>query len=539
MNFKTKKIRKRIPEKKKRKSLLQRLKKAKQKHLETAPHTHNDEAKPAPKSEHHNFIEVTDTNPHAHNDELVIPFGKKHRLKFGVAASVIILLMLMIGTVKAITSIDVGIILEAAGDKLATDAYGHTNFLILGTGGENHDGGDLTDTIMVASLDNEQKLVTMISIPRDTWVKDDIIYNSKINEVYQNAKKHFGSSTEGLEHLKSKVEVMMGVPIHYWVKADFNGFKELVDAIGGIDVTVEQAIYDPYYPLDGTYEYQTFSIAAGLQHLDGETALKYARSRKTTSDFDRANRQQQIIYAIKQQALASDVILSPERITEILNTLKRNLETNITVKEILTLGSFAADFSTDQINHRLIHDDPTRCGGFLYTPEREYYNGQFVLVPAGGFDFIHRYADLNFTHPAISPEETTIHLLNGTRTVGIAGETKQVLQRYCFDINRFGNATTRDVQETTYYYLQRTDENGDPVNSRPAALDFLQKMVPGKEVTEIPLEYQDYFLEADIILEFGFDYAQSPAYVEDPFYELYYLYGDDDDDTSPETTTTE
>lgn len=451
------------------------------------------------------------------------PERKKHlKIKLSLGISFFIIIVLLAGIVKAVSSIDFTIFLKAAGEELKVDAFGHSNFLILGTGGANHDGGDLTDTIIVASLDNEKKLVTMISLPRDTYIKDQEVGNSRINEVYYNAKNHFGSSIEGLNHLKGKVESLLGVPIHYWIKIDFKGFKELIDALDGIDVDVEKAIYDPYYPLDGTYQTQTFKLNAGLQHLDGATALKYARSRKTTSDFDRAKRQQDIIYAIKEKTLQTKTFLSKEKLTNILNTLKNNLETNITVKEILTLGAFAKDFSRDQISHRLIHDNPIDCGGFLYTPVRELYNGMFVLLPAGGFKFVHLYSDLNFNYPEIAHQNTKLHILNGTKTAGVAGEAKQILQRFCFDVVRFGNAEDRELLETTYYYNQNYDEKGNPINKRPEALKFLQKIIPGKESTIIPKPYLEagYLNEANIIIEIGSNYVDSEGYLEDPFYYL-------------------
>ncbi|MDA1060300.1 MAG: LCP family protein [bacterium] len=447
---------------------------------------------------------------------------RKISLSVSLLASLIVIFLLFIGITEAVRNINFTVFLKIAGEKLQTDAYNHTNFLVLGTGGKNHEGGDLTDTIIVASLDDENKLLTLVSIPRDMYVKDEIIGNSRINEVYYNAKNYYGSNTEGLNDMKDKVENMMGIPIHYWVKLDFDGFKELIDALGGIDVYVEKSIYDPYYPKDGTFLYEPFSISEGQHHLDGEVALKYARSRKTTSDFDRANRQQQIIYAVKEKALQTEIIFSRDKITEILNTLKSNIETNITVKEILTLGSMAEDYSQDQISHKLIHDDPTQCGGFLYTPAREFYNGMFILLPAGGFEFIHRYSDLNFNLPTIATEKAKIHILNGTGTGGIAGETKQVLKRFCFDIVKFGNAKSSDISETTYYYKQKYDEDGEEIKSRPNALNFLQKLIPGKESTDLPKEYfeKGYLEFADIVIEIGSDYGNSKNYVSDPFYYL-------------------
>lgn len=436
--------------------------------------------------------------------------------------SIAIIVLLITGTIKALSSINVGVFLKAAGSDLKTDSYGHTNFLLLGTGGEGHDGADLTDTIIVASLDQEKQTVSMVSIPRDFYVDDDLVGSSRINEVYFNAKNHFESDVRGLNHLKEKIEVMMGLPVHYWVKIDFKGFKELVDALGGIDINLQEGIYDPTYPKDGTYLFEPFSISAGQHHLDGETALKVARSRHTTSDFDRAQRQQNIIYALKEKALSTDIIFSSSKIQAILASLTNNITTNITLDEILTLGAVAADFSKENIKHRLIHDDPTQCGGFLYTPLREAYGGAFVLLPAGGLKMLQIYTDLNFNYQNIDPEKVKIHVLNGTKRGGVAGENKQILQRYCFDIVGFGNAKSKQIPTTTYYYKQKYDENNEPTDSRPPSLDFLQKIIPGKESTQIPQEYieNSYLDKADILIEFGEDYTNSEKYLEDPFYSL-------------------
>lgn len=457
----------------------------------------------------------------------------KFKLPSPFFISIIIIVILVVGTVKALSTIKIGTLLKAAGTQLAADAYGHTNILLLGTGGEGHDGGDLTDTIIIASLDEETHNVSMVSIPRDLYIEDKTLGSSRINEIYFNAKNHFDSDIRGLNYFKDKVELITGIPIHYWIKIDFKGFKELVDALGGIDVTIKESIYDPTYPKDGTYLYEPFSISAGPQHLDGNTALKVARSRHSSSDFDRAERQQNIIYAIKEKALSLGTIFNAGKIQGILDALKNNIYTNITIDEILTLGSFAEDFSRENIKQHLVHDDPNSCGGFLYTPMREYYGGAFVLLPAGGFKMIQLYADLNFNFQNIPTETTKIHVLNGTKRGGVAGETKQILRRFCFDVVRFGNASDQYLPTTTYYYKQRYDEENNPIDSRPAALDFLQKIIPGKESTTIPEEYKEnnYLQEADLILEIGEDYTNSPNYMEDSFYSLPNLY------VAPSTST--
>lgn len=439
-------------------------------------------------------------------------------ISISLLVSLAVIIFLSIGIVKAFKGIDFSGFLSLAGAELQKDAQGHTNFLILGIGGGKHDGADLTDSIIVASLDPNTKTLTMLSIPRDLYVKDTLLYDGRINEVYMKAKEQFKSSTRGLEYTKNKIEEITGIPIHYWVKVDFQGFKQMIDALGGIDVYVSEDINDPLYPKDGTYLYEPFYITKGAHHLDGETALKYARSRETTSDFDRARRQQQVIYAIKEKGLSTGTIFDKGKIQDILDVLKANVETNITVKEILTLGSIGAHLSSDKILNHLIHDDPGLCGGLLYTPNREDYNGMFVLVPAGGIEYLYRYVDLNFNFPEADPVNTKIQILNGTAREGVAAETKQVLRRYCFDIVKFGNATTKDLTQTTYYYRQKLDSNGDIIDSRPKALDFLKKTIPGRESTSVPVQYSDS--TADIILEIGSDYTTSDKYIEDPFYSL-------------------
>jgi LCP family protein required for cell wall assembly len=460
---------------------------------------------------------------HAEFSTTTPDYNKKLNVKhmsvsISLIVSLAIIIFLSIGIVKTIKNIDFSAFLSLAGSELKVDGYGHTNFLILGIGGGAHEGADLTDTIIIASLDAENKTVTMLSVPRDLYVKDSILFDSRINEVYFRAKEYLKSSTKGAEYMKDKVEELAGIPIHYWVKIDFKGFKDLIDALGGIDVYVVEDINDQLYPKDGTFLYEPFVIAKGEHHLDGEVALKYARSRKTTSDFDRARRQQQIIYAIKQKALAANILMNKGKIEDILDVLKANIETNITVKEILTLGSLAANLTEDKILHRLIHDDPALCGGLLYTPDKSLYNNMFVLIPAGGIEYLYKYTDLNFNYPLIAKENPKIQLLNGTPREGAAAETKQVLRRYCFEIVKFGNALDKNIAKTTYYYRQKTDAEGNPIDSRPKALDFLKKIIPGDESIEIPIEYADP--TADITIVLGTDYSNSKNYIEDPFYGL-------------------
>jgi len=455
---------------------------------------------------------------------------KKHGVNISIIASMALIVVLCAAIIKVFISIDFRTIFLAAGEDLLKDENGHTNFLIMGTGGAYHDGPDLADTIIVASMDQEKETISMVSIPRDFYIKNEIqdIPDTKINEIYYYAKKHFNNNQKGFEYFKSKVEELSNLKIHYYIKIDFSGFKQIIDTLGGIDVDVPESIYDPFFPKEGTIYYETFSIKAGPQHMDGETALKYARSRKTSSDFDRSQRQQLIIYAAKEKALKLGTIFDKNKINEFLNILKDNIETNLGTREFLTLGAIADRYTKDKIITKLIHDDPTQCGGFLYTPPKEPYNNAFVLIPAGGEKYVHKYFDLITQHPFAFQENLNIQILNGTKNAGVAAETKQILKRYCLNVSRFGNAQSQETPTTTIYYktipVPKENSKDKTEYYRPHTIDLLKQLIPqAQESTTIPQKYIElgYDKNSDIIIELGNDYVNSEDYLEDAFYPLY------------------
>jgi len=470
---------------------------------------------------------------------------RKHSVNISIIVSITTIVILCVLIIKVILSIDFRTLLLATGETLETDGKGHTNFLITGTGTTDHEGADLTDTIIVASLDQDKETISMISIPRDFHIDDDLIQAPRINEIYFYAKEHFGSETESFEYFKNKIEDVTGLSIQYYIKIDFNGFKKIVDTLGGIDVDVPESIHDPFYPKEESLLYETFSISKGLQHMNGETALKYARSRKTTSDFDRSSRQQQIIYAVKEKALQTKTLLNKERLNELLSTIKENISTNLKIREMLTLGAIAEDYTRDRITNKLLYDDPVQCGGFLYAPPMELYGGAFVLVPAGGMEYVHRYFDLVINNQEAFKENLKLFILNGTKTPGLAAENKQVFQRYCLNPTRFANARSTSIKQTTIYYkmlpLPKEDPSEETKYFRPYTIDFIKKLIPeAVESTEIPQEYIDlgYNKDTDILIEIGSDYTNSDHYIEDSFYPLYNAIYAQPSPTTSETTTT-
>ncbi|MDZ4216734.1 MAG: LCP family protein, partial [Candidatus Gracilibacteria bacterium] len=238
----------------------------------------------------------------------------------------------------------------------------------------------------------------------------------------------------------------------YYAKIDFAGFEEIIDTLGGIDIEVEKSIYDTAYPTpEGGYE--IFELDAGLQHLDGETALKYARSRHSTSDFDRAARQHKIMSAIKQKVQESNLISSPLKVKKLFENFSDHLATNMLISEMISLASFFKSLDQDKIVSAVIKDnDLLDEGTFLYTPEREQYGGAFVLIPIGkSYDAIQRFTSLVFDFSNFFLEKASIQILNGTKRFGLARTASDELIPYGLNIQHLDNADRKDYENTHYY----------------------------------------------------------------------------------------
>jgi LCP family protein required for cell wall assembly len=220
-------------------------------------------------------------------------------------------------------------------------------------GGTN---GALMDTIIVASINSEKEQITLFSIPRDLYIN-----GRKINEYY---------TYYGIEQLNRMVESITGLEMDHYVEVDLNGFVEVVDIIGGIDIEVAESISDASYP-NSVGGYDPYYIEAGHHHLDGEEALKYARSRKSTSDFARSERQQEILSAVKVKLLQLDQVLDLKQILELVQVGLLEVATDMDVLEIL---SFYYDYKGFDLVTSSEH-------GFVLDSSGEYL---YSMINAGG-----------------------------------------------------------------------------------------------------------------------------------------------------------
>jgi LCP family protein required for cell wall assembly len=316
---------------------------------------------------------------------------------------------------------------------LSGEKEGRINILLLGLGGENHPGKNLTDTIMIMSFDTQNKKVALLSLPRDLYVNiPDTNYSTRINSVYQ-----FGlSSGSDEEPVKETIESITGLPIHYFFILDFDGFKKVVDDVGGINVSVERDIYDPRYP-GPNYSYETFEIKKGLHKMDGDTALKYVRERHADpeGDFGRAKRQQQVIQAVKNKIFTLGTFLNPITLNNLLNALEKNLKTDVRLDEINSFIALSKQLDTQNVTNTVAdawHKDS------LLKVSHVYAGGSraFILIPrVGNFSEVKDLAENIFDldvirkrQSEIEKEEARILLVNRSADESLAYKIKSLFQ---------------------------------------------------------------------------------------------------------------
>ena len=253
------------------------------------------------------------------------------------------------------------------------------NVLLLGVGGTEHEeGGLLTDSIMVASFKKSTGKVALISVPRDLYIQmPGEKQREKVNAAYVIGEQKYGN---GLDYSKKTIGYVTGLYIDYAAAVDFEAFKAIVDALGGIVIHLDEPfIEDKQWWCDENGENcQPFIIEAGDQTLDGETALFYVRSRFSSSDFDRARRQQQVMLAVKDKALSLGVLVNPIKINNLFDAVAENVKIDVMPWKIPELIKLVQKTDTENIIRRVFDASE---GGLLHETEED---GVYILLPADG-----------------------------------------------------------------------------------------------------------------------------------------------------------
>jgi polyisoprenyl-teichoic acid--peptidoglycan teichoic acid transferase len=232
--------------------------------------------------------------------------------------------------------------------------------------------GFRTDTMMLVSIDPVTGAIGILSIPRDLYVQ--VPGYTELQRI--NTPMVFGESRQpgyGPTLLQQTVQLNLGIRVHDYVAVDFQAFIDIVDLIGGIDITIDYTINDAQYP-NMSYGYDPFYLPAGTHHLDGYDALRFARTRHGSSDIQRAERQQQAIFAIRNRILNLDMI--PQLLVQapaIWNTMSDNVYTGLSLEQVIQLGLYSKDIDLGNIKTGVID--------FSYLQSYTTESGASVLIP--------------------------------------------------------------------------------------------------------------------------------------------------------------
>jgi len=253
--------------------------------------------------------------------------------------------------------------------KLDGEKNDRINVLLLGIGGEDHEAGYLTDTIILASFSpsknksrrfaSDSDKLAFLSIPRDLFIKmPRENYHTRINAVKYRADQKQGN---GIEILQEAISEITGIEINYYMIFDFSKFEELIDELGGIDIELKEPVYDPKFPRGESEGYETFQLSAGAHHINGDTALKLARSRHSVwGDFDRAARQQEILKAIYDKIWRGEEssINNIKKMFSLWNYFRNNIETDIGILEIRRMLEISQNIKNIAIINQALTSKP-------------------------------------------------------------------------------------------------------------------------------------------------------------------------------------
>jgi LCP family protein required for cell wall assembly len=403
---------------------------------------------------------------------------KRRRRKLKIAAVVVLILVALLGFLMAKGYINLKKVFEGGGSaaaleenvdpsKLHVEGDGRINILVLGRGGLGHEGPDLTDTIILMSIDPISKKAGLVSIPRDLYVSVPGEGSMKINSVYYTGKAEVlnhtterGKAVErraqasGFKLMEKTVEDVLGVPVHYHVMVDFSGFKEAINTVGGVDINVPQSVYENMR-IDGRN--YTLNVKAGPHHFRGFEALAYSRSRHTSQrgDFDRAERQRLMIVALKNKILSLSTFSNPSKLTKLSDQFGNHVQTNFSTGDISKLYELMKTIDSSDVKSIGLSDPPN---DFVTTA---YMNGLSVVLPTAGlnnYDAIRYYIRTVLRDSYLNIENARVVVLNGTERPGLARDKAHELRSYGYWVVKEDNAPNLNYPKTILIDMKHGDK---------------------------------------------------------------------------------
>ncbi len=359
------------------------------------------------------------------------------------------------------------------------------NILLIGVDRREGEECIRNDVNIVVHIDPVRRSASMLSIPRDARVHIPDYRYDKINASYCAGEENFKDQGGGPMLVKSTVEEFLNMPIHYYAEVDFSGFERVIDLAGGVTIDVPTPLLDNEYPTEN-YGFTRVYIPAGLQHMDGKTALEYARSRHTDSDIGRNQRQQQVLLALRQRALSRQTLLDMNRTNAIMQELGQSLQTDIPVPTILSLAQLVDKIDAARISSYAL--DWNVCSEISGSTDLQ-------CAPNLVWDMA-RQMQVDPTLKKLQQEAATIAIVNDTTScTGCAGKTANFLLGQGYTI---GDVLQNDPAGT--YTRTLILDAGDHPFTREQLAEQLGLKPDAVQVG--PVDFQG----ADIILVIGPDF---------------------------------
>lgn len=356
------------------------------------------------------------------------------------------------------------------------------NILILGIGGAGHDGSNLTDTILLASVDLTQKRVGLVSIPRDLAYPLGSGRFEKINAVHAYAEQE--NPGQGALKTAQAFSELFDTRIDHVARIDFKGFEKLIDAIGGVSINVEKTFTDSSYPTNNPPDgWKSVTFKKGVEQMDGSRALIYTRSRHGNngegSDFARSRRQQLVMLAVREKLLSLGTLTDPGKMADIYRVISQHVQSDLSVWDMLKLAPLAKDFSKDKITSNVLSDGPkgvltsaTVNGSYMLFPKQQDWSEIRAIVANPFEKEEERIVEAK-------PQETIrVEVKNGTFRTNFAAQVAGKLVESGYEIPALGNAVKRGFERTAIYDLTG--------GKKPAELLRLQRLLNADVVSIAP-----------------------------------------------------
>jgi polyisoprenyl-teichoic acid--peptidoglycan teichoic acid transferase len=388
---------------------------------------------------------------------------------------------LLANTLEPLSTID------PAGSQVLNNGQETVNFLLIGS--DKRPGGSFrTDTMVIAVLRPNEGQVSLISIPRDLWVSIPGWENQRINTAYQHGiSVDYPGGGPGL--LKDTIQYNLGIRIDHTAMVEFDGFRKIVDTLGGVDVPVscpytDWRLIDPSLDPENENNWHLYTQEPGLIHMDGDLALWYARSRQKSNDFDRGRRQQEVLRALFNQALQGGTL---KRLPQLYNDLKDTVDTDLGLGDLLQLSLYAPKLTGADIRSYYIR--PPYVSSWITD------GGAYVLLP--NEDALHQLLTEALSASARAPQRqaVVIDVMNGTSIDGYANLAATRLNYAGYETN----IVPSDRQDYAYSVLIDKTAVQDPNASAPIL--NVMGMQPGNVVAA-----PDARSKAHYLLIVGYDY---------------------------------